>query len=79
MRFNPYNLFYFFIFIFELLSWFRPAEAESVMSYPSIVEVDCKFCQLETTTKMDFNMNIRVYLLFKSYMARKSLLKLKCK
>ena len=50
-----------------------------MMSYPLIVKVDYKFCQLETSTKMDFNMEIRVYLLFKSYMARKSLLKLKCK
>ena len=33
----------YFVDTFELISWFLLAEAECVMSYPLIVEVDYKF------------------------------------
>ena len=40
----------YFVENFKLCAWFLLAEAECVMIYLSIIEVDYKFCLLEKTT-----------------------------
>ena len=59
-----------------MFSWFDQAEAECLMSYPSIVKIDYKFSLLEKQQQLNcfYNMEVPVHPLFEASMAQNSLL-----